>query len=64
MSETTYEASLPNVVNVVFERAEEMDGWWIAYSPEMPGVITQGEDLADTISMFKEAYELTSEEEG
>ncbi len=57
-----YEANLPNKVNVVFARAEEMDGYWIVHSPEMPGVLTQGDGLADAIGMFKDAYELMSED--
>ena len=51
----------PKRITVVFEEAEDLDGWWVVHSPQLPGVLTQGEGLADAIGMFKEAYELMEE---
>ena len=40
----------------------EKDGdWWIAYVPEIPGVVTQGKTLEDAQSMLDEALELVLE---
>ena len=49
-------------VTMIFEEAE-MDGWWIASSPDLPGVLTQGKGLAETIANFKDAFELMQEDE-
>ncbi len=43
-------------ITVIFEEAEEMDGWWVVSSPELPGVLTQGNGFVDAVEMFKDAY--------
>ncbi len=45
-------------ITVIFEEAEEMDGWWVVSSPELPGVLTQGNGFVDAVEMFKDAYEM------
>ena len=45
-------------ITVIFEEAEEMDGWWVVHSDDLPGVVTQGEGLSHAIEMFKDAYDL------
>ena len=38
--------------------AEEADGWWIAYSPEMPGANGQGRTKDEAFASLKEAISL------
>jgi predicted RNase H-like HicB family nuclease len=41
--------------SVVYETVE--DGWVMARVPELPGAVTQGEDLAEARTMIREAVE-------
>jgi predicted RNase H-like HicB family nuclease len=43
-------------LKVVFEPSE--DGGFTAYVPALPGCISEGEDLEDTMNNIKEAVEL------
>lgn len=51
----------PKRITVVFEPARK-PGWWVVHSPELPGVLTQGNGFVDAIEMFKDAYEAMRED--
>jgi len=44
---------------VIYQTVE--DGWIMATVPELPGAVTQGQDMAEARSMIREAVELLIE---
>jgi predicted RNase H-like HicB family nuclease len=48
--------SMKHEYSVVYQPVE--DGWIMARVPELPGAVTQGEDIAEARKMIKEAVEL------
>ena len=45
---------------VVFERAE--DGGWVAYLPDLPGVVALGSDRQEVAARIQEALDAYAEE--
>ena len=42
--------------------SEEAEGWWIAYSPEMPGANGQGHTREEALTSLKDAIALILED--
>jgi predicted RNase H-like HicB family nuclease len=42
--------------------SEEAEGWWIAYSPEMPGANGQGRTREEALTSLKDAIALILED--
>ena len=58
-SDRSRRCSLKNEFTAI---AEEAEGWWIAYSPEMPGANGQGRTKEEALSSLKEAIALILED--